>query len=354
MEKKRRAVLFARDLGVSLLIMGAATLLSMGLSRVNDDNNPFAVSVYILAVTLIARFTEGYFFGAVSSFFALVLVNTLFSRPFGQFSMTMPGYPLTFAVMLIVSLLISALTAQIKRQQVLRIEAEREKTRANLLRAIAHDLRTPLTSIMGASSTLLENGGLEKAEQDELLSEIHSDARWLMRVTENLLTVTKFSAEGAVLRKEEEVVDEIVSGAVVKFGRNYPDMPVSSDMPEEILLVPMDGVLIEQVLINLLENAAVHAPGATCVQIAVRDEKDCVSFMVSDDGAGIDPNALGRIFDGVHSDGADAHGRRNMGIGLSVCRTIIRAHGGRIWAENLKTGGAAFSFTLPKNAENER
>lgn len=351
---KEKAAGVARDLLISALFLGGATLVCMVLSKINDDNNPFAVSMYILSIALIARFTQGFFFGAASSLAAVALVNTVFSMPFGKFSLTMPGYPLTFAVMLVVSLLISALTAQIKRQQNVRVEAEREKMRANLLRAISHDLRTPLTSIMGASSTLLENTGLAREEQDELLGEINRDAKWLVRITENLLAVTKFSADGATLRTEEEVADEIVSGAVVKFSHNYPQMPVKSILPEEILLVPMDGVLIEQVLINLMENAAIHAQGATHVEIEVCKEKGGVAFYVRDDGTGIEPGALAHIFDGYgHSDDAGREGRRSMGIGLSVCRTIIRAHGGRIWAKNRESGGAEFGFVLPAEGEEQ-
>lgn len=339
-----------KDSLISAGVLSAATFLSGLLSRVNDDNNPFAVSMYILAVALIARLTDGYFFGVLSSLAAVFLVNTIFSEPFGEFSLSMPSYPLTFAAMLVVSLIISAQTSQIKKQQKLRLEAEKEKMRANLLRAIAHDIRTPLTSIMGASSTLLENRALDETDRDGLLEEIGKDARWLVRITENLLTVTKFTSDsGASLRKEEEVVEEIVGSAILKFRRNCPDLPVKTQLPEEILLVPMDAVLIEQVLINLMENVAAHAHSATQIWLSVQSEDGAVRFSVEDDGGGIDPAVLPRVFEGyVHSDDTGRSGvRRNMGIGLSVCQSIIRAHGGEIEASNREQGGAHFSFTLP-------
>lgn len=163
-----------KDSAISVGVLSAATFLSGLLSRVNDDNNPFAVSMYILAVALIARLTDGYFFGVLLSLAAVFLVNTIFSEPFGEFSLSMPSYPLTFAAMLVVSLIISAQTSQIKTQQKLRLEAEKEK-----MRAIAHDIRTPLTSIMGASSTLLENRALDETDRDGLLEEIGKDARWI-------------------------------------------------------------------------------------------------------------------------------------------------------------------------------
>ena len=364
--KKWRNV--ARDAGLSAGILAFATIVTGLLSRVNDDNNPFAVSMYILAIAVIARLTEGYIWGAASSLAAVFLVNIIFSEPFWAFSMSMPSYPLTFAAMLMVSLLISALTTQIKSQQKMRLEAEKEKMRANLLRAIAHDIRTPLTSIMGASSTLLENSGIGEDEKAELLGEIGRDAGWLVRITENLLTVTKFSSDGAALHKEEEVVEEIVASAVLKFRRSFPGMPVKIDTPPEILLWPMDAVLIEQVLINLMENAVSHGKFASQITLTVREEPDALRFTVEDDGAGIDPAILPRIFDGyVHENDSGKGGeRRNMGIGLSVCQSIIRAHGGSIRAYNRdaqdrrghfaqhhgasaapNTGGAGFSFTLP-------
>lgn len=139
-----------------LLILGAALLLSMGLARINNDNNPFAMAVFILAVALVARVTSGYFWGIAASLVGTFCVNYFFSYPFWSFDITYPGYPLTMLVMLLVSVLISTLTTQIKRQEQLRFEADREKMHANLLRAIAHDIRTPLASILGASSALQE------------------------------------------------------------------------------------------------------------------------------------------------------------------------------------------------------
>jgi len=344
-----------KDALITCAVMCSAVLITALLSRVNDDNNPFAASMFILAVAVVARLTDGYIFGVLSSVAAVLLVNTVFTEPFGRFSLTMPSYPLTFAAMLLVSLLVSALTSQIKSQQKLQIEAEREKMRANLLRAIAHDIRTPLTSIMGASSTLLENKELGAVERDGLLAEIGKDAQWLVRVTENLLAVTKFSSKGARLNTEEEVVDEIVSASIVKFHKNNPQMPVHTILPDEIVLVPMDAVLIEQVLLNLMENVVFHGKYATQIGLSVRIGPQNAFFSVEDDGCGIDSAILPKVFDGyVHADDSGREGeRRNMGIGLSVCRTIILAHGGNIQAYNRADGGAGFCFSLPLGKEEE-
>ena len=344
-QKKLRT--FARDLLLSALILGAAVALSMALSRLHDDNNPFAMPVFILAVALIARLTEGYRAGIAASLVGTFCVNFMFTYPFWEFDVTLTGYPLTFAVMLVVSLIISTLTTQIKQQEQLRFEAEREKMHANLLRAIAHDIRTPLASILGASSAL-EEQALDPEGQAALVAEIHRDAQWLVRVTENLLSITRFAGGDVALKKTDEVLEEIVGSAIVKYHRQADALPVRVDRPESILIVPMDATLIEQVLINLFDNVSAHAQTATEIRLNISRERDRVVIRVADDGAGIPPALLPRLFDGApHLTESRPDDRRGMGIGLSVCRSIIRAHGGEMSAANAPGGGAAFTFHLP-------
>ncbi len=342
-----------KDMGLSALILGAAILLSMLLSQVNDDNNPFAMGVFILAVAAIARFTNGYVWGILASLAGTFCVNYMFTVPFWQFELSYPGYTLTFAVMLIVSILISTLTTQIKQQEQLRFEMEREKMRANLLRAIAHDIRTPLAAILGASSSL-SGQELARADQLALADRIHRDAEWLVRVTENLLAVTRFQENGAVIRKEDEVLEEIIGSAILKYRRSGGLLPVNADRSQEIMVVPMDATLIEQVLINLFDNAATHAAGATQIWLHIEEHEDAVILSVEDNGNGIPPAVLSQLKRGdlpAIRDRADD--RRNMGIGLSVCRSIIAAHGGTLSISNSTAhGGARFSFSLPKKEEN--
>ena len=152
----KRAPQWLRDLGVFILVMGGAVGICMLLSACYDDNNPFATSVFILAVVLISRFTNGYLPGVLAAAVGVVGVNYLFTYPFHEFNLSIDGYPLTFAVMLVVSVLVSTLTTQIKRQEQLRYEAEKDRMRANLLRSVSHDIRTPLAAIMGLSATVEE------------------------------------------------------------------------------------------------------------------------------------------------------------------------------------------------------
>lgn len=331
-----------------VLIMTAAILLSMMLARINDDNNPFAMAVFILAVALVARITDGYLWGILASLVGTFCVNYIFTYPFWAFDITYPGYPLTMVVMLVVSILISALTTQIKEQEKIRLEMEREKMHANLLRAISHDIRTPLASIMGASSAL-QVQEMSREDQNTLLAGIQRDAEWLVRVTENLLSVTRLSNDNVRIKKEEEVLEEIIGSAILKYHANPGTLPVEVDSPDEILIVPADGTLIEQVLINLFDNVSTHAKGASQIWLHVSQDESGVVVSVEDDGAGIPPLKLPHILDGtMHEKEQDRpDDRRNMGIGLSVCRSIIRAHGGDMSAGKSRHGGAAFRFNLP-------
>ncbi len=337
---------------VSFFILLCAVLLCVLLAKVNNDNNPFATPVFILAVALIARFTNGFVYGIVASLISVFCVNFLFTYPFLEFDFSISGYPLSFVSMLLVSFIISALTSQIKRQEQLKYEIDAEKMRGNLLRSISHDLRTPLSSILGASSALIENQDMEKENRDDLIREIQKDAKWLIRVMENLLSITKFSGGEVHIKKEAEVLEEIIGSAILKFKKNCADIRVNVHRPERILLVEMDGVLIEQLLVNLFENVADHGKSATDIDVYVSVETGRVCVSIEDNGAGFDEARLSHIFEmNAARSPVTADGKRNMGIGLSVCRSIVRAHGGEITAGNRERGGGIIRFWLPHEEE---
>lgn len=234
-----------------------------------------------------------------------------------------------------------------------RIIERKDSARALWIRSVSHDIRTPLTAIMGLSATVEENETLTD-EGRSMVEEIHQNAQWLLHLSENILSVTRFCDEGVVIEKSDEVVEEIVGSAIRRFRKNCgTDIPITVSKPEEILLVPMDATLIEQVLLNLLENVAKHSPSATEIFIEIRKDARRVWLTVADNGDGIPPQLLGVLFDGYLPLGAvEASDRsRHMGIGLSVCRAIVRAHGGEIYARNKIDGGAEFRFWLPAEEE---
>ena len=339
-----------------ILVVTMAVVLDLGLllQPVGADDCHAAL-LFVTGVLVVARSTNGYFYGMTASLIAAVVVNYAFMEPYYRFELRGAGYPFTFVTLFSVSIVTSALTTHIKEQEEAQIEAERERLRANLLRAVSHDIRTPLSSILGATSTLLESQDLDETARRDLLLEVHKDAQWLVRVTENILSVTKFSADGVKLKLTEEVVEEIVGSAITKFRKTGGSISIQVHKPQDILLVPMEATLIEQVLLNLLENVVFHGKCATRIDIDIAEEPSRVCFHVSDNGAGIAEGVLPHLFDGSYAaqDGTARDDSRNMGIGLSVCAAIVAAHGGGMSARNNPSGGATLSFWLPKRGGTE-
>lgn len=239
-----------------------------------------------------------------------------------------------------------------KAQKIL-LETEKEKMRSNLLRAVSHDLRTPLTGIIGSATTLLENGDeIGEEASRKMLTDIQHDAEWLVHMVENLLSVTRISGGTTTLKKQEEIIEEVVSEAVSRIRKRFPGSRINVEVPEEMLLVPMDATLIEQVLINLMENAIRHSGSPLPISLKVSKKKSGAVFTISDHGKGIDPSRIPDIFDGKPQKGS-SDSTRGIGIGLSICKSIILAHDGKIFVKNNLDGGASFSFVLPMKGGKE-
>ncbi len=323
----------------------------------NVPENPANISlIYITALVLIARFTTGYLYGIIASLIGVICVNFLFTYPYFAFNFTLTGYPITFLFMLIISISISTMTSQIKRQgqillerEKLLMEAEKEKMRANLLRSVSHDLRTPLTGIIGNSSTYIDNQHtLSEQEKADIVYHINDDSNWLLNMVENLLSVTRIDERSMGIATSLETVEEVTAEAIQRLQKRLPQAKIHVQVPENYLLIPMDAMLIEQVIINLLENAVVHSKTTLPIELTVTEDDTFVIFEIKDYGIGIAPERLSTIFDGTPytpTKTTDAH--KGMGIGLSICKTIITAHGGKIYADNHENG-CMFTFTLPK------
>ena len=233
-------------------------------------------------------------------------------------------------------------------QNSIMLEAEREKMRSTLLRAISHDLRTPLTSILSAGTALYEQDNVTDEIRKSLALGIKDNAQWLIRIVENILTVTKITQDTMRVAKKPEAAEEIIGQTVSIVRGRYPERDIHVRVPEDLLIIPMDATLISQVLINLLDNAVKHSPEDTLVLLTLVSHGEYVQFSVSDNGSGIPENLFESLFDMQRQQGEQVidavHG---MGIGLSICRAIVNAHGGEIEGFNRKDGGAVFSFTLP-------
>lgn len=338
-----------RNFGFTMLMLGAAFLVCFMIYTLADSSVSVPL-VFVLAVLLTAWQTEGYFYSVLASLVSVFAINYCFTYPYFEFNFTITGYPVTFLTMFALTMIVGMLTDQVKRQSRIKSEAEKEKMRANLLRSVSHDLRTPLTSIIGSSAAVLENyDRLGDAEKKELIGHVREDAQDLMRMVENILSITRIRDGEVRIVKEPEAAEEIAAEAVQKFRKRFEQIPVRVNVPDELLMVPMDAMLIEQVIINLMENVVLHAKGATRIVLSVRRDGDMAVFSVEDDGEGIDERILPRLFEEMfpHVQDMRGDGRRNMGIGLSACMSIVRAHDGTMKAENMPHGGARMSFMLP-------
>ena len=344
-----------RDATVMLLALFAAYAMVMLTQAVMGRIEGVAMLIFMLAVFVTSMYTEGYAWGVAASLISVLAVNFAFLSPYFAFNFTLSENLFSGLVMLVVSIMTSTLTTRIKKQEQLRMESEKEKMRANLLRAVSHDLRTPLASIEGADSLLLEQPDLSEAERRTLLEQIRQETRWLTRITENMLSVTRMAGEQVSLHRTDEVVEEIVDSAVMKLRRSRNALPVTVIRPQEILTAPMDATLMEQVILNLLENAVNHAEGATRIRVEIAGQGDTVMIAVEDDGAGFPPELLPQLFDRklLPQPRSCADGRRGLGLGLTLCSAIIKAHGGRMTAENRPEGGAQVCLWLPAGTEDE-
>lgn len=230
--------------------------------------------------------------------------------------------------------------------------AKNEQLRANLLRAISHDLRTPLAGIMGTSEMMM--GMTDPSDERYAMAKgIYKDADWLTSLVENILRLTRLQNGDVRITKQPEPAEEVVSVAVRAVEKRAPGREIAVSVPEEVLMVPMDAKLIDQVLINILDNAMKFTPPGKEIRVIVDTDakKENAIFTVADRGKGIAPEDLPNIFRMFYTThGKCADSQRGIGIGLSICESIVKAHGGTIRAQNRRDGpGSIITFTLPLN-----
>ena len=229
------------------------------------------------------------------------------------------------------------------------ILAKNEQLRANLLRAISHDLRTPLTSISGNASILLSGEeAIDESTRQQLYANIHDESMWLINLVENLLSVTRIEDGRMNLNPSAELMDEIIDEALRHVNRRSMEHKITVEKEKDYSLVHADAKLIVQVLINLIDNAVKYAPQSSEIRISVREQEGMVHVSVSDNGPGIPDGDKDRIFEMFYTGASHAaDSRRSLGLGLSLCRSIIHAHGGSISVRDNHPSGAIFEFTLP-------
>ena len=241
-----------------------------------------------------------------------------------------------------------------REKQEAAILAKNEQLRANLLRAISHDLRTPLTSISGNASNLLSNGdSFDNDTKKQLYMDIYDDSMWLINLVENLLAVTRIEEGRLNLRITEDLMDDVITEALHHINRKSEEHHISVESKEEFLLAKMDAKLIVQVIINIVDNAIKYTPKNSHIVIRTEKQGKQAIVSISDDGNGIADEIKPRIFDMFYS-GANqiADSRRSLGLGLSLCKSIINAHGGELTVSDNLPHGTVFTFTLPAGEVN--
>ncbi len=359
-EKGELAASHRRDVLLCVMIFTIATLASFFFKDTASDPSLNIAMLYTLGVFIITRYTNGYVYGMLFSIMSVLSVNFFFTYPYQDFNFSIEGYQVTFFGMFAIGIITSAMSTNMKeqarqlaKQEKELMEAQKEKMRANLLRAVSHDLRTPLTGIIGSSQSYLEmQDKLCEKEKSELVKHINEDANWLLNMVENLLSVTRINSETTSVAKSLEAVDEVVASAVIQFKKRFPEAEVHVKVTDDVVMVMMDAMLIQQVIINILQNAQMHAKSEKPLEITIDENDEKVFIHIRDYGVGIDEHRLQTIFDGegYRSENAKNDGYKGMGIGLSICKTIVTAHGGKIIAVN-HADGAEFCFSLPKEKE---
>ncbi len=341
--------------------MLAVTTVFCRLFYLSFLNESTVIMLYLLTVFLISRFTDSYWYGAAASLLSVLLFNFFFTEPYFSVNVYDPGYLTIFLIMLIVSSVTSATTVRIRRAADDRVRQakeqemnnriiESEKLRGSILRSLSHDLRTPLTSITGSASMLLDqdDGSLTAEDRHRLLQSVYEESVWLNRFVENLLSLTRIDDNLLKLKIQPELIEEIVGETLVVIRRRIGGRSIRVETPSEPILVWMDSALIEQVLINLLDNAIAHTPDDGRISISVRCDDADAFFRVWNSGPSIPPDVMARMFERYfvgHEERYDS--KRGMGLGLSICQAIVHAHRGEIRAENPPEGGALFEFRIP-------
>lgn len=467
---KRTLLSTLKDFGISVLILAIASGLSFGLHYMGfTDAN--IITVYILAVLVISVLTENRFCWVISSAAGVLLFNSLFTTPKFSLMAYDKGYPVTFLVMLVASLVTGSIAARMKshakqsaqtayrtkilldtnqmlakakssdeifeiaasqtkkllafdaftlcdndlsklgitgtslcktesctyypihasntvygaigiqstktvdafensillsilgecalalesernarEKEATAILAEQEKLRANLLRTISHDLRTPLTSISGNADNLLANDEMFDTEtRRQIYTDIREDSEWLISLVENLLSVSRMGDGKSDIRMSAELVSDVIDEAVRRTEKNANAHKLTVKESDGILLARMDARLIVQVLINLIDNAIKYTQSGSEIEISAVEKDNEIAITVADNGHGIADEIKPRVFDMFYT-GAEkiADSRRSLGLGLALCKSIVNAHGGEITVTDNKPHGAVFTFTLPK------
>lgn len=307
------------------------------------------IMVYLLGITILSL--SGHTGASIAaSFLSILAYDFFFINPFYSVSIDHNQYFFTLLVMLTVTLIISHLITQFKRNTELvkdsQLEAETERFRNILLTSISHDLKTPLTAILGSASNLIQSGNqIDEEIKNELAQNIYEEAERLNQLVINILQIIKLEAGTILISKQHYALEEVIGTALNRLNKRLENTPIHFHLPHNAPLVPLDARLIDQVLYNLIENAIKFSPPGAQVELSMAYNSKIVTIKIKDHGYGIKQEDLHLIFDKFYQGGKPES--KGSGLGLAICKEIIQAHHGKIWAELNKDQGTTFYFTLP-------
>ncbi len=333
-----------------LIVVGACTAISFVSAPYVDRSN--LIMIYVLGLIIIAMCQSDFKGSALlAALLSALAFDFFFTVPQFNFSIKHWDDLLTLLVMSVLAQVISRLTSRMRRHseatRQAQMLAETERFRNILLMSISHDLRTPLTVIMGSASSLLQaRAKLSNAMQDELIEQIYYESTHLNQLVTNVLQLIRLESAPIQLNREPHMMEEVLGAALNKIHAATKHKHITIDMASGMPLIPLDTHLIEQVFINLIENSLKYTPPDSPITISVGyfPGKN-ILVTLTDEGPGIQPDETEKIFDKFYQgQNPESNG---VGIGLALCKSVIQAHGGRIWAANRPQGGASFHFTLP-------
>ncbi len=365
-EKKSERPVILSNICTVIAICCIATVISLLLDKVGIGKENLLM-IFLMGVLISTITTTGYVYGFLTSIISMCVFNCFFTEPKYTLKISNKEDILLLVFFMLTALIGGYLSsysrhqADIARQSeknaqmiyeernkiALAIEAERLKS--TLLRSVSHDIRTPLTGIMGASSTIIDNySELDEKVIKELAQDINEESAWLIMTVQNILDMTRITEGNLTIKKDFEAVDDLIVQVVSRVSFLTKKNRLQVKMPDEIILVEVDGKLFVQVLFNLLDNAYKHSGENSTVTLSVETSEEEVVFTVSDNGNGIDKSIQDNLFQEFvtplkHSEDKG----RGVGLGLSICKAIVLAHDGKITAHNNENGGAVFTIKLP-------
>ena len=320
---------------------------SIGLDEIN------IYTVFILGILVTAVLTASKLFSIISAVLGILTFNYLFATPYYSLESLNFTYPITFIILIVAAFIMGSITEKNEKQSKLAsenaIRAKNEQLRANLLRSISHDLRTPLTSISGNAGVLIKNSTyLSKEKKEQLYTDIYTDSLWLINLVENLLAVSRIEDNKMIIRTNPELLDEIITEALSHIDPNAKEHTIRVEQGDEMLLARIDARLIVQVIINLVDNAIKYTPKGSLILIRTSRKENFLQVEVEDTGEGIRDAEKEKIFEMFYTiQSTSSDGRRGLGLGLALCKAIITAHGGTISVRDNTPKGTIVTFTIP-------